>query len=147
MSKPAFLPLIRELARTYQAFESYSTRHVRTMGLTSCQFDIIATLGNTEGMNFRELGERTLITKGTLTGVVDRLEDKKLVRRVADPRDGRSQIVQLTSAGEEMFARVFPEHLAYMEQAFAALPEAEQRSMRDMLVRLGALFLVPREPA
>ena len=34
-------------------------------------FDIIVTLGNTPGLSFKELGQRTLITKGTLTGVVD----------------------------------------------------------------------------
>ncbi len=140
MDKPAFLPLLRELARTYQAFESYSARHVRTMGLTSCQFDIIATLGNTPGMNFRELGERTLITKGTLTGVVDRLESRQLVRRVPDPDDGRSQIVQLTAAGETLFAEVFPAHIEYMSQAFASMEERELAGVRSALARLGRLF-------
>ena len=57
----------------YQAFEAYSAAHVRELGLTPPQFDIIATLGNTDGMTATELGEKTLITKGTLTGVVDRL--------------------------------------------------------------------------
>ena len=35
-------------------------------GLTHAQFDIIATLGNTPGMSYKELGDKTLITKGTL---------------------------------------------------------------------------------
>src|SRR5512135_2776596 len=118
--KPAvFLPAIRELVRCYQAFESYSSRHVRSLGLTSPQFDIIATLGNTPGMTFRELGEKTLITKGTLTGVVDRLEAKKLVRRVASPTDGRCQIVQLTARGEALFTKVFPAHLSHIGDAFS----------------------------
>jgi len=139
--KPAtFLPVIRELVRCYQAFESYSSRHVRSIGLTSPQFDIIATLGNTRGMTFKELGGRTLITKGTLTGVVDRLVVKKLVRRVASPTDGRCQIVQLTAKGETVFAKVFPAHLSHIGNAFTGVDPGELQQTRDMLERLCNVF-------
>src|SRR3990167_4750071 len=93
MPSSIFLPLLRELASTYQAFEVYSAVHIRSLDLTPPQFDIVATLGNTPGMPLKELGEKTLITKGTLTGVVDRLADKGLVRRTASLSDGRSPIV------------------------------------------------------
>ncbi len=139
-NKPEFLLLIRQLARSYQAFENYSNRHVRTMGLTACQFDIIATLGNTQGMNFRELGERTLITKGTLTGVVDRLESRGLVQRVADEKDGRSQIVQLTEKGNQLFAEVFPAQLTYMQTAMQPLGDVHMHEMRQVLLELETVF-------
>jgi MarR family transcriptional regulator, 2-MHQ and catechol-resistance regulon repressor len=135
-----FLPLLRELASTYQAFEIYSSAHVRSLALTPAQFDIIATLGNTPGMSPKELGEKTLITKGTLTGVVDRLADKKLVRRAASPSDGRCQIIQLTSQGEKMFARIFPAHLARMERAFAKLSPKEMSEMTAGLRQLREAF-------
>ena len=138
--KPAFLPLIRELARCYQAFEHRSLPHVRTLGLTGCQFDIVATLGNTEGMNFRELGEKTLITKGTLTGVVDRLEAKGLVVRTPDDRDGRSQIVRLTHSGEALFADVFPAHLAFLAGVFSRISDTDLLEMRQTLMRLRQIF-------
>ncbi len=140
MKPAAFLPAIRELVRCYQAFESYSSRHVRSMGLTTPQFDIIATLGNTPGMTFKELGEKTLITKGTLTGVVDRLEAKKLVRRVALPSDGRCQVVQLTPKGEAVFAEMFPAHLAYIGEAMTQLNSEELQQTQNMLKRLGSVF-------
>jgi MarR family transcriptional regulator, 2-MHQ and catechol-resistance regulon repressor len=140
MPSSIFLPLLRELSGTYQAFEVYSSAHVRSLGLTPAQFDIVATLGNTPGMTTRELGEKTLITKGTLTGVVDRLVDKKLVRRVAMPSDGRCQIVQLTAQGERLFARVFPAHLAHMERAFAQLSQKELNGMTEILRRLRGLL-------
>ncbi len=140
MKPNAFLPAIRELARCYQAFESYSSRHVRNMGLTSSQFDIIATLGNTTGMTFKELGEKTLITKGTLTGVVDRLEAKKLVARMPSPTDGRCQIVQLTPRGEKVFAEVFPAHLAYIGDALGGFDAGQLRQTQDLLRRLGSVF-------
>ena len=124
-TQAAFLPLLRELVRSYQAFERYSSAHVHSLGLTAPQFDIVATLGNTPGMKAKELGERTLITKGTLTGVVDRLERKGLVRRLPAPDDGRCQIVQLTAAGQALFDTIFPAHLAHLQRAFGRLDAAQ----------------------
>ncbi|MGO8755532.1 MAG: MarR family winged helix-turn-helix transcriptional regulator [Gallionellaceae bacterium] len=140
MPQKSFIPLLRELARAYQAFEAYSAAHVRTLGLTPSQFDIVATLGNTDGMSFKELGEKTLITKGTLTGVVDRLQFKNLVKRVASPSDRRSQIVKLTRKGEALFDRVFPAHMSHVDQAFTGLSQAELDGMESVLQRLRAAF-------
>ena len=131
-----FLPMLRELVRCYQAFEQYSSSHVRGMGLTPSQFDIIATLGETPGMTFKELGEKTLITKGTLTGVVDRLEDKGLAKRVALPRDGRCSIVMLTRAGEREFKRVFLPHVDHMGKAFGKVRAADMDALRVKLRKL-----------
>ncbi len=140
MIKEPFLPSLVELARCYQAFEVYSAAHLRTLGLTPAQFDIIATLGNTPGMTPKELGEKTLITKGTLTGVVDRLETKKLVRRVASSTDGRSQIVQLTTKGEALFTKVFPAHLAHVQRAFAGFKATDYAQIEATLRRLRDAF-------
>lgn len=138
MTKEPFLPAIRELVRCYQALETYSAAHIREFGLTPPQFDIVATLGNTPGMTPKELVEKTLITKGTLTGVVDRLAAKGLVRRIASATDGRSQIVQLTRKGAALFDKVFPAHLDYVGKAFAGFStenysriEAALRDLRN----------------
>ena len=126
MSQQAqFLPTVQALVKCYQAFEAYSATHIRALGLTPPQFDIIATLGNTLGMTATELGEKTLITKGTLTGVVDRLASRGWVERVAHDRDGRCQIIRLTRAGEALFAKVFPAHLAHVGACFAGVSAAE----------------------
>jgi DNA-binding MarR family transcriptional regulator len=131
-----FLPMLRELARCFQAFERCSSRNIRALGLTPAQFDIIATLGNTEGMSCKELGERTLITKGTLTGVIDRLEARGLLERREAENDRRSFIVALTKAGEREFARVFPRHLDFLRPAFAGLSGKE---LAEVAARLGRL--------
>ena len=131
---------LRSLAECYHAFERYSAAQVREFGLTPPQFDIIATLGNTEGMSFKELGEKTLITKGTLTGVIDRLELRGLVKRVQSKSDGRSTIVRLTRKGEDEFARIFPPHLAYLRGPFAALTEPELDQFDALAGKLRAAF-------
>ena len=128
-----YLPTIQALVQCYQAFEAYSGAHVRELGLTPPQFDIVATLGNTSGMTATELGEKTLITKGTLTGVVDRLAARGWVERVAHERDGRCQIIRLTAAGEALFDRVFPAHIAHLAARFADTTPEDHANWRAAL--------------
>jgi len=120
-----YLQSVRLLAECMQGFERFSGESVRQHGLTHAQFDIIATLGNTPGMSYKELGERTLITKGTLTGVIERLEQKGLVLRERSSEDKRSYFVRLTPAGEAVFCDVFPQVVAHGKQLFASYSAAE----------------------
>lgn len=133
-----FLRSIRLLAECYHTFEQLSGSHVRTFDLTPSQFDIIATLGNTPGMSFKELGSKTLITKGTLTGVVDRLETKGLVRRNAKMEDRRSTIVQLTAKGKREFERVFAPHVQFCKQSFDEYRDEDFAALERQLAKLKA---------
>jgi MarR family transcriptional regulator, 2-MHQ and catechol-resistance regulon repressor len=136
----SFLLVVRELARAYQAFSAYSEAHVRQFDLTPAQFDVIATLGNTNGLCMGELGEKTLITKGTLTGVIDRLIQKQLVCRETLPENRRSVIVQLTPEGQEVFDRVFPAHIAHLKDRFDKLDASELELLTVLLGRLRQVF-------
>jgi len=136
MTRETVLPVLRELVRCYQAFERYSAANIRTFGLTPPQFDIIVTLGNTAGLSFKELGERTLITKGTLTGVIDRLLEKRLVQCTLCRTDARSKIVRLTASGERMFEKIFLPHLEHCRPAFESLTPAARSQLVARLSEL-----------
>jgi MarR family transcriptional regulator, 2-MHQ and catechol-resistance regulon repressor len=138
--QPSFLPTMRELVRAYQAFASYSEKHIRQMGLTPPQFDVIATLGATPGMSMGQLAEKTLVTKGTLTGIIDRLEQKNLVQREVPPENRRSFIIVLTPEGEALFQQVFPAHVAYLKERFEQLDSAELELLRVLLGKLQTIF-------
>ncbi|WP_323492085.1 MULTISPECIES: MarR family transcriptional regulator [unclassified Undibacterium] len=135
-----YLRSIRLLAECMQAFEQISAQYVRQFGLTHSQFDIIATLGNTPGMCCKSLATKTLITKGTLTGVLDRLEQKGLVIRERGDQDRRQLFVKLSPAGEAVFEEVFPQMVengarsfaTYSDQDFVTL-EAELRKFKASL--------------
>ncbi len=131
---------MRELVRTYHAFAAYSEAHIRQFKLTPAQFDVVATLGNTNGLNMSELGEKTLITKGTLTGVIDRLIQKDLVSRDNLPGDRRSVIVQLTPNGQEVFEQVFPVHIAHLKTQFEKLDTGELEALKVLLGKLKQAF-------
>ena len=140
-----FLQTLRRLATCFQAFESYGGAHLRRLGFTPSQFDVIATLGNQPPMSCRELGERTLITKGTLTGVLDRLESRGLLLRTPGTDDRRSVQVSLTPAGQQAFEAAFPEHVAHLRRAFAVLDGPTLDGFDDCLERLTAGLVATEE--
>lgn len=135
-----YLKSVRLLAECLQGFERFSGESVRACGLTHAQFDIIATLGNTPGMTYKELGERTLITKGTLTGVIERLERKGLVARERSSEDKRSFFVRLTPKGEETFHQAFPVVVAHGKKLFETYSEADFEALDASLLKLRQLI-------
>ena len=136
-----FLKVLRPLVETYSAFMRKDDRHIRTLGLTQAQFDVIVTLGDTEGLRCKQISEKTLVTKGTLTGVLDRLETKGLIERVPCDKDRRSIIARLTDCGVECFERVFPAHIAYIKPFFErGLSPAEMVTLRALLLKLKTSF-------
>lgn len=137
---PRFMHVLRELVETYQAFEDCAVPHIKQQGLTPAQFDVIATLGNTRGLTFKELSHRTLIYKTTLTSVVDRLEERGLVERIPAETDRRSTIARLTEAGDALFSRVFPAHSALLQRHLERLSDAEMQETIRVLQRLRTAF-------
>lgn len=135
-----YLKSVRLLAECMQGFERFSGESVRKSGLTHAQFDIIATLGNTPGMTYKELGDKTLITKGTLTGVIERLEQKGLVARERCRIDKRSFWVRLTPLGEATFKQVFPVVVEHGKKLFAPYSEADFDAMEATLRKLKQLI-------
>ncbi|NJN85859.1 MAG: MarR family transcriptional regulator [Leptolyngbyaceae cyanobacterium SL_7_1] len=134
------MPTMRELVRAYQAFSAYSEAHIKQFALTPAQFDVIATLGNSHAMTMGELGEKTLITKGTLTGVIDRLIQKELVFRETPSGNRRSVIVQLTPQGQQVFETVFAAHIAHLKEQFEKLDPSELELLNVLLSRLRQAF-------
>ena len=140
-SKDPFMKVLRPLVETYFALMDKGASHIRSLGLTGSQFDVIATLGDTEGMTCKELSEKTLVTKGTLTGVLDRLEKKGLIERVPSREDRRSIIIRLTPKGDARFREIFPAHIHHMKPYFElALTTAEATKLSKLLLRLKDSF-------
>jgi DNA-binding MarR family transcriptional regulator len=137
-----YLKVLRPLVEAYLAFARQDNRHIRAMRLTPSQFDVIATLGDSEGLTCSELSTATLVTKGTLTGVLDRLEKKGLIRRTAVKADRRCIKVRLTEAGEALFRKTFAAHSGFLRPFFErAMNQREADQARTFLIRLRDSFL------
>jgi len=111
-------------------------------GLESWEFDVLAALrrqGAPYELSPGALLRATLVTSGTMTNRIDRLEDKGLVRRRPDPQDKRGVLVTLTAAGQSRVDATLADLLEAEEALLAGLPE----SSRDTLAGLLRVLLAP----
>ncbi len=137
----SYLSLLRPLVEAYLAFHRVGSRHIQSLGVTPGQFDVIAELDGTEGLTCAELSERSLTTKGTLTGILDRLEQRGLIQRNAVGGDRRMTRVRLTPEGNELFQQVFPAHAEFMRPYFVqALKVSEVKVAKRLLRRVRDSF-------
>ena len=106
--------------------------------LTLPQFDVLAQLARRpQGMRSSELTRELLVTAGNVTGLVDRLARLGLVERLAVPGDRRAVRIRLTARGRQTTAKALPRHRREVAHLFAALPERDLATLRELLGRLG----------
>ena len=137
--EPALI-IADELVRAYHAFATFNAHYLQQYDLTPPQADVIFILGQAHNLTFKELGQKTAITKGTLTGVINRLEKKGWLRRIAHIEDRRSTKVALTVKGEQRFLNIFPARITYLKTRFARLSKDELHQVEGALKKLRHLF-------
>ncbi|MEJ8573614.1 MarR family transcriptional regulator [Microbaculum marinum] len=115
-------------------------------GLRYPSYAVLATLrasGAPYRMSPSRLKETLLLTSGGTSNLLSRLESIGWIRRLADPRDGRGVIVELTDSGRELADRAMRDHAA-MERALVAMfTEEEQTQLAAMLSRMLVLNGAP----
>jgi len=102
--------------------------------LTLPQFDLLSQLAREpNGATPAALSRRLLVSAGNLTGIVDRLEKRRLVRRQAEPGDRRKVRLKLTEYGRVRVRKMQPRHARDLAKILSSVSLESQRSLRAML--------------
>ncbi|MCA1296743.1 MarR family winged helix-turn-helix transcriptional regulator [Stappia indica] len=115
-------------------------------GLNAASFDVLATLrraGPPYALSPSDLVDWTMVTSGTMTNRIDRLEKAGLVRRDRNPEDGRGFVVALTEAGFALIDAAVSDHVANQHRMMAPLTAEERRALDRLLVKWLAGFEPP----
>jgi MarR family 2-MHQ and catechol resistance regulon transcriptional repressor len=112
-------------------------RSVSAAGLCACDFGILEALLHKGALPVNTIGKKVLLTSGSITTAIDRLERRGLVERRDAPADRRVRMVHLTPEGRKLIKRAFAQHAADMEQAASALSESERKTLLRLLKKLG----------
>jgi len=111
-------------------------------GLESWGFDVLSALrrqGPPYELSPGALLRATLVTSGTMTNRIDRLERAGLVRRRPDPQDKRGVLVTLSAAGQSQVDAALADLLEAEQALLAGLPEASRHTLADLL----RILLIP----
>jgi DNA-binding MarR family transcriptional regulator len=104
-------------------------------GLTPFHWVVLCCLWEQDGQATSQIGEKLKQVGGTMTGVIDRMEERNLVRRERDFDDRRIWRIWLTETGRDLQAVLPPIALQVREVAFQGITEAEQKLVSDVVDR------------
>src|SRR5215475_8214417 len=118
------------LWKAARAVEDYAQGSVSQLEICGSDFAVLEALLHKGPLPINEIGKKVLLTSGSITVAVDRLESKGLVERRAHGSDRRARVVHLTKEGRKLITRSYAEHAADMERlASASLTKAERNSL------------------
>src|SRR5712691_2275815 len=121
--------LARHLDRARRA--AFAANQLETWG-----FDVLSALrrqGPPYQLSPGALLRATLVTSGTMTNRIDRLERAGLVRRRPDPQDKRGVLVTLTAAGQSRVDAALADLLAAEQALLAGLPQTSRHTLAGLL--------------
>ena len=127
-----WLRLIRLEARMSSAVGD----RLRLIGVSIPQCDVLTTLSEQEGVNQQELAKRLYVTKGNISGLLDRLEAAGFVERRSLASDRRQYSIHLTGAGRTMAEKAIAVQHKWLASTLGRLEDAELDALETQLLRL-----------
>ncbi|WP_227395701.1 MarR family winged helix-turn-helix transcriptional regulator [Jeotgalibacillus aurantiacus] len=131
------LKLFIVLSRAYKAINESSNQFFQAKGLNPTEFAVLELLYHKGRQPLQKIGGKILIASGSITYVVDKLEKKGLIRRIASPKDRRVTYAETTEEGNRFMREIFPDHEKNLHELMAALTDEEQKHAIELLKKLG----------
>jgi MarR family transcriptional regulator, 2-MHQ and catechol-resistance regulon repressor len=116
---------------------SHADESIESLNMGWSDFGVMEALLHKGPLPINALGAKVLLTSGSITSAIDRLENHGWVERTADSNDRRSRIVRLTLAGRKIIRKAFDGHKKHMEAAVSSLDTQDRLVLIDLLRRLG----------
>ncbi len=125
--------VVDALRRLFRAIQEYSKAVQSRSGLSSPQLWALQIVGAHPGLSIGELSERMFAHPSTVSGVVDRLERRRALRRQVDERDRRGVRLSLTASGRTLLRRSPPPVQSGLARALDRMPRAQLGDLRQAL--------------
>jgi len=125
------------LWRAARAIEQNAIHSVLGLGLGLSEFAVLEVLLHKGPQPVNVIGKKVLLTSGSITAAIDRLESRNLVRRTADLQDRRARIVHLTETGARLIEDGIQRHAIDLEETLAVLKPGERMELVRLLKKAG----------
>jgi MarR family 2-MHQ and catechol resistance regulon transcriptional repressor len=136
-SKALSLKLFIVLSRAYKAINEHVNKVIQANGLNPTEFAVLELLYHKGDQPMQQIGGKILLASGSITYVVDKLEQKGMLRRIACPKDRRVTFAQITDEGKNFISDIFPAHAEQIHALMSSLSDEEKTEAIDLLKKLG----------
>jgi DNA-binding MarR family transcriptional regulator len=109
---------------------------LREIGVSIPQCDVLTTLTEKEGVSQQELAARLYVTKGNISGLIDRLAEAGLVERRSTANDRRQHAIYLTEAGRTMAERAIAVQRRWIAATLGRMAEPDLEALEAKLLAL-----------
>lgn len=124
------------LTKAQQSVHQLFKAELAPFGVTPGQYAVLKCLWDENGQTARQIAERLYLDGSTVTGLLDRLEQKGLIEKQIDPKDRRALKVLLTSEGKQLEAPLSQAIVTANLKALKQLDEVQSDTLKDLLHRL-----------
>ena len=125
------------LGRAAKAIEAVDRASIADTGLNFSDFSILEALLHKGPLPINTIGEKVLLTSGSMTAAANRLERKGLIQRIQDPSDGRCFYLHLTKPGRQLIKEAFATHARNLEKIVEVLSDEERNDLVHLLKKIG----------
>jgi DNA-binding MarR family transcriptional regulator len=126
------------LARArWQAFRAFDAHIGKVLDLRRVEFSILLTLQGNRDATAVQLAQALAVAAPNMTGILRRLEERKLIARVRAESDRRSQHIALTASGHKLVAQAVAAGKGMDKPWLGKLSRAEQGMLLELLAKLG----------
>ena len=134
------LKLVISMARTYNIMFTKLEKNIQEFGLSISEFGVLEMLFHKGAQPVQKIAEKILVTSGTITYIVDKLQKNGLVSREKCERDKRVFYVSLTKEGEQLISDIFPKHKKFLDELLNGIENDSKKEIINNLTALGKVL-------
>ncbi|NGP43990.1 MarR family transcriptional regulator [Bacillaceae bacterium SIJ1] len=131
------LKLLIVLSRAHRSVHDSLQKNIADKGLNLSEFAVLELLYHKGEHSIQKIGDRILVSSGSMTYIVNKLAKKGYVHRRQCTEDRRVYYASITEIGSALMDEYFPYHAKQIENMFSVLDSREQQYLIEALKKIG----------
>lgn len=128
--------LWRSMLNNWKRIQRDAEKNLMRLDLTPAELRILRVLRETGSCPMNRFSAETMLSQPSITGIVDKLEERGLVERVRSREDRREVLIAITEKGDHTYAKGMELHRQFVEEAFSVLEGGEVQALMSVLKKL-----------
>jgi DNA-binding MarR family transcriptional regulator len=126
----------RSFLETWKLWKKGVEKNLQKIDLGSTEYSILRHLTEEGQMPMVQMANLIMVTQGWITGLIDTMEEKHLVKRIRSPTDRRVIEIMITTEGKELYSRAKIIHINYIERCLGYMDNEKLENTMNTLREL-----------